>query len=105
VQRALDAGAVVLGEAADPRHHVRQVVARHRLARQVLDPAREAGLGGPAEVEHHLQQLVQPGPRLERGAHRRRHHRQQQVEVVGDPDFARGQGDGSEADSGAPPRR
>lgn len=37
-----------------------KVLLHHRLIRQLLIPAREAGSGGPAQVHDHLQQLIQP---------------------------------------------
>ncbi len=83
VERALDAGAVVLAEAADPLDHVGQILAGDRHARDVLAALGEPHLGHPAQVEDDLDQAVLVRMGRDRLLHPRRHHRQQQLQVVG----------------------
>jgi hypothetical protein len=85
VQGALDAGAVVAAEGAQAADHRRQVVAPDGPMIQIKGAPREAGLGQPAEVEHHLQQLLAAAGGGKATLHGLGQHGEQTVEVVGDP--------------------
>src|SRR5207248_7928225 len=58
VQRALDAGAVVLAELADARGDVIDIAGVHQAVGQIKDAAGEPCLGRPAKVEDDLQQIL-----------------------------------------------
>ena len=59
VESALDSGAVVVAEIADPFNHVRQVLGGNRTIVQVSVARHEPGLGQAPQVQYDLQQLVQ----------------------------------------------
>ena len=84
VQRALDAGAVVLAELADARDDVVDVALRDLALAEHDLAAGEAGLRQAAEVHDDLEQLVLVGAVAQRVADVRRQRVEQQVEVVGD---------------------
>ena len=83
VERALDAGAVVVAEAPDVLHHVRDVGVGD-LTLEERDLARRiAGLGLPAEVEDDLDQGRAVGQGRDRLDDLRRQRREEDVEIVG----------------------
>jgi hypothetical protein len=55
VERALDAGAVVLAEAADARDDVLEVFVGDRFLRELLGAAGVAGFGEAPEVDDDLE--------------------------------------------------
>ena len=57
-------------------------LAGDRLVGEELAGVGEAGLGLAAEVEHQLDELAAPRVGLDGGAHRRRHHLQEQLQIV-----------------------
>ena len=83
VQGALDAGPVVLAEAADALDDVGDVLAGDRLVGEELAGVGKAGLGQPAEVEHQLDQRIPVRPLLDRPAQRGGQDGEEEVEVVG----------------------
>jgi hypothetical protein len=82
VQGTLDAGPVVLAEAADALHHEGDVLAQDRLVGEELAAVGKAGFGQPAQVEHQLDQLAAPRVRLDAGPHRRGQYLQEQLQIV-----------------------
>ena len=84
MQRALDAGAVVVAEIADAADDVFEIVLRHLHVAERRLAAGEARLRLPAEVEHDLQQLVLIDALAQRPDDVRRQRLQHRVQVVGD---------------------
>src|SRR5205085_421670 len=66
VQRALDAGAIVVAERADALHDVVDVFLGHRVGRQQHLAPGQSRLGLAAEVHHHFEQLTPILQRFER---------------------------------------
>src|SRR4029078_365000 len=96
VQRALDAGAVVIAEIADVVDHELQVVFGDLFMAEHHFAAGGAGLGQPAEVHHDLKQVGAAFGRAQRLDDARRESIEQQVEVIGDDLFVGKHRGGSE---------
>ncbi len=84
VERALDAGAVVVAEVADVVDDEVEVVFGHLAVAEHDFAAGVAGLGQAAKVHHDLEQAAAHLRRLEPFPEGRRQRRQQEVEVIGD---------------------
>lgn len=82
MERALDAGAIVVAESAHALDDVGEVGAAERALAELRGRAREARLGDAAEIEHDLEQLVQGTERADALAELGGQHGEQLRQVV-----------------------
>ena len=85
MQRALNASPVVAPEAAELVDHSLQIGPRNRVFAQGHHPGWIASLGHPAQIQHHLKQLVAGLGRGESLLNLGGQHLEQTIEVVGHP--------------------
>ena len=84
MQRPLDPGPVVPAKDAHPVEHIVQVVLGHLVVAQDDLALAEAGLGEPADIHDHLQQVAQVARLAQRFGQAGRQGRQQGLQVIGD---------------------